>query len=60
MTFTQGVLVEPLSIGVYTINHLKDIKAETIGILGTGPIPECFLTRHFISYIIFFHKGDYT
>ncbi len=38
MTFTQGVLVEPLSIGVYAVNHLKDIKADTIGILGTGPI----------------------
>jgi len=60
MTFTQVVLVEPLSIGVYAVNHLKDIKAETTGILGTGPVPECFLTRHFISYIIFFHKGDYT
>jgi L-iditol 2-dehydrogenase len=38
MTFTQGVLVEPLSIGIYAVNHLKDIKADKIGILGTGPI----------------------
>jgi len=38
MTFTQGVLVEPLSIGIYAVNHLKDIKADTIGILGSGPI----------------------
>lgn len=38
MTFTQGVLVEPLSIAVYAVNHLQDIKADKIGILGTGPI----------------------
>lgn len=38
ITFTQGVLVEPLSIGVYAVNHLKDIKADKIGILGSGPI----------------------
>jgi len=38
MTFTQGVLVEPLSIAVYAITYLKNIKADTIGILGSGPI----------------------
>jgi len=38
MTFTQGVLVEPLSIAVYAVTHLKNIKADKIGILGSGPI----------------------
>lgn len=38
MTLRQGALVEPLSIGVYAVELLDNLKAETIGILGTGPI----------------------
>ena len=38
MTFTQGVLVEPLSIAVYAVTYLKNIKSDKIGILGSGPI----------------------
>ncbi len=38
MTFTQGALVEPLSIGIYSSTFLDDAKEKTIGILGSGPI----------------------
>ncbi len=38
MTFIQGVLVEPLSIGVYSATFLENPKEKTIGILGSGPI----------------------
>jgi len=38
MTFIQGVLVEPLSIGVYSAAFLENPKEKTIGILGSGPI----------------------
>ncbi|MGD2294844.1 MAG: alcohol dehydrogenase catalytic domain-containing protein [Candidatus Aminicenantes bacterium] len=38
MTAAQKVLVEPLSIGLYAVNFLKDIQVLTIGILGSGPI----------------------
>ncbi|MCK4645163.1 MAG: alcohol dehydrogenase catalytic domain-containing protein [Candidatus Aminicenantes bacterium] len=38
LTLLQGTLVEPLSIGVYGIELLKELEAKTIGILGCGPI----------------------
>jgi len=34
----QRVLVEPLSIGLYAVNFLKDKNIQSIGILGSGPI----------------------
>ncbi len=34
----EATLVEPLSIGIYAVTLLKDYKAQTIGILGSGPI----------------------
>ena len=33
-----AVLAEPLAIGIYAVGFLKNTGAETIGILGTGPI----------------------
>jgi len=38
MTFEQGVLVEPLSIGIYAVKLMNNPNAESIAILGTGPI----------------------
>jgi len=38
MSPAQRVLVEPLSIGLYAVNFLKDKNIQTIGILGSGPI----------------------
>lgn len=38
MTFSQGALVEPLSIGIYSSAFLDKSKEKTIGILGSGPI----------------------
>jgi len=38
MTFTQGALIEPLSIGIYAVKLLNKPDATTIGILGSGPI----------------------
>ena len=38
MSFIQGTLVEPLSIGVYSASFLEKAKGKTIGILGSGPI----------------------
>ncbi len=38
MNLSQGALVEPLSIGVYSVDLLKELKIKTIGILGCGPI----------------------
>lgn len=39
MTLEQGALVEPLSVGMYAVEHLSGIKPDqTIGILGCGPI----------------------
>jgi threonine dehydrogenase-like Zn-dependent dehydrogenase len=43
MTFIQGALIEPLSIGVYSANFLANPKEKTIGILGSGPIGLCVL-----------------
>lgn len=37
-TLEQGVLVEPLSIGVYALKLLNNFDTEAIGILGCGPI----------------------
>jgi L-iditol 2-dehydrogenase len=34
----QGVLVEPISIGYYSVNMIKDLKINAVGILGSGPI----------------------
>ncbi len=38
MTPAQRVLVEPLSIGLYAVNFLKDKNIQSIGIFGSGPI----------------------
>ncbi len=38
MTPEQGVLVEPLSIGLYAVKLLNDPYAKSIAILGSGPI----------------------
>jgi L-iditol 2-dehydrogenase len=34
----QGVLVEPLSIGIYAVGFLNNLQAQAIAILGSGPI----------------------
>ncbi len=38
LSLTQGVLTEPLAIGIYAAAFLKDLNPEAIGILGAGPI----------------------
>lgn len=38
MSLAQRVLVEPLSIGLYAVNFLKDQNIQSIGIFGSGPI----------------------
>ncbi len=38
ISLIQGVLAEPLAIGVYSAGFLEDMKPKAIGILGTGPI----------------------
>ena len=38
MSFTQGALSEPLSIGVYAVELMGQRHVETLGILGAGPI----------------------
>ncbi len=38
MSLRQAALVEPLSIGVYSVKLLDNLNAETIGILGSGPM----------------------
>jgi L-iditol 2-dehydrogenase len=38
MSLRQAALVEPLSIAVYAVDLLYNLKAETIGILGSGPM----------------------
>ncbi len=38
LSFSQGTLVEPLSIGIYAIDFIKEEEPKAIGILGCGPI----------------------
>lgn len=38
LSLAQGVLVEPLSIGIYAVDFIKKLSAKTIGVLGCGPI----------------------
>lgn len=39
MTLAEGALVEPLSVGMYAVEHLSGIKpGQTAAILGCGPI----------------------
>lgn len=38
MDFEEGVLVEPLSIGIHSLRLLEGFKAQEIAILGAGPI----------------------
>jgi L-iditol 2-dehydrogenase len=39
MSLGEGALVEPLSVGMYAVEHLSGIKpGQTVGILGCGPI----------------------
>jgi L-iditol 2-dehydrogenase len=49
MSFAQGVLTEPLSIGVYSITFLTNPKEKIIGILGSGPIGLCVLLAARVS-----------
>jgi len=49
MTFIQGALTEPLSIGVYSATFLANPNEKTIGILGSGPIGLCVLLSARIS-----------
>jgi L-iditol 2-dehydrogenase len=42
-TFHQGVLSEPLAIGVYAAKLAGDLTGAHIGILGAGPIGACVL-----------------
>jgi L-iditol 2-dehydrogenase len=43
LSLSQGVLVEPLSIGIYAVDFIERTRAETIGILGCGPIGLCVM-----------------
>jgi L-iditol 2-dehydrogenase len=43
ISFSQGAMVEPLSIGVYSASFLDVPGKKTIGILGSGPIGLCVL-----------------
>ncbi|MEO0293547.1 MAG: alcohol dehydrogenase catalytic domain-containing protein [candidate division WOR-3 bacterium] len=45
LNFIEGVLVEPLSIGIYATQFLNPKKEKIIGILGSGPIGLCVLLR---------------
>ena len=38
ISFFQGALVEPISIGYYAVNMIKNFDFTSIGILGAGPI----------------------
>lgn len=38
LSLSQGVFVEPLSIGIYAVDFLEKMGGRTIGILGCGPI----------------------
>jgi L-iditol 2-dehydrogenase len=38
LNYFHGALVEPISIGYYAVNLIKDLKISTVGILGSGPI----------------------
>jgi L-iditol 2-dehydrogenase len=38
LSLSQGVLVEPLAIGIYAVDFLEKMDIGTIGILGCGPI----------------------
>ncbi len=38
LSLSQGVLVEPLAIGIYAVDFLEKMAAGAIGILGCGPI----------------------
>lgn len=35
---SQGPLIEPLAIGIYTVDFLKDQEIRSLGVLGCGPI----------------------
>jgi L-iditol 2-dehydrogenase len=43
LSLLQGVLVEPLSIGIYAVDFIERTRAKTIGILGCGPIGLCVM-----------------
>ena len=38
INYFQGALVEPISIGNYSVNMIRNLKLNSIGILGSGPI----------------------
>jgi L-iditol 2-dehydrogenase len=38
INYFQGVLIEPISIGYYSVNILRALNISTVGILGSGPI----------------------
>ena len=41
LSFDEGMLVEPLSIGIYSTLSAGDVAGKHIGILGFGPIGMC-------------------
>ena len=41
MPFSQGVLAEPLSIGLYALQLMNPKPSDTVAILGSGPIGLC-------------------
>ncbi len=43
VSLEKAVLIEPLSIGIYTIAFISKPSAQNIGILGMGPIGLCVL-----------------
>jgi L-iditol 2-dehydrogenase len=43
ITAEQGVICEPLSIGIYAVQQADLTKGQTYGILGAGPIGLCCL-----------------
>ena len=43
MNINHGVLIEPLSIGNYSVSFISSLNPQNIGILGAGPIGLCVL-----------------
>jgi L-iditol 2-dehydrogenase len=43
LSMEEGALVEPLSIGIYSVHSAGCLKKRSVGILGCGPIGLCVL-----------------
>ena len=37
-SYEQGAFVEPVSVGVHTVNRVGDIRGKNVAVLGAGPI----------------------